>query len=522
MCRKFSKVISLIILAAMVFSLLTACKEKAPEETKGTQQVTTTTTAPKAETTTEAAQPEEPVELWLYHVQLRHSDVAPDNLIIREIEKRTNLKFKITLPPPENAAEQLTMAISTGTKPDIVTIGTSQVEFYLADAGLLLPINEYFDKTPNLKNSRPDFVWDAMKHPDGNIYAIPSYSDSPSTYVTIYRKDWLDKFGLDIPTTLDEYYEVADAVSNRDPDGDGEKNTYALGGRGSLGSYFDHIWSAFGFMANYWIEVDGKLEPGDIMPVAKEALKFCKLMYDNGMIDPEFTTDSSSRYTEKVRAGMYGAWHYGAYVLDTENIYNNYVPFMTNNPEAVLVAGPLLEGPGGKFGYRQDLSPRGWIMDAIMKDTKNLDACLKLVDFLASEEGYMLMNYGIEGEHYALDANGVVRDLVKDTDKSKFLGINELVMCSRTTFYNTSQYFRDTLKMMEENSTANPFYLVNSHPDIQEDYGVVKDILYAEYFRMISGEVPIDGGFEEFVRQWKASGGDRLIQRVNEEWQKLK
>lgn len=513
------RVLSLVLMAVMVFSFLTACIEKSPEPTETTKQQSVTTAATTSEPAT--TEPEGPTVLKLYNVRLRHDDVSADNLIIKEIERRTNTILEITLAPPDEAEQKLTLALSSGERPDIITFGSSETEFNLAKSGLLLSISDYFDKMPNLKNSRPDFVWEAMKHPDGKIYAVPSSTDAPATYVTVYRKDWLDKFGLAVPTTLDQYYEVADAISNRDPDGDNVKDTYALGGRGSLGSYFDHIWSAFGFMPNYWIEVDGKLEPGDIMPVAKDAIAFCKRMYDNGMIDPEFTTDSSSRYREKVNQGMFGAWHYGAYIIDTENIYNNYEPFMQNNPEAVLVAGPLLEGPGGKFGYRQDISPRGWILDAIISETKELDACLRFIDFLASDEGVMLMNYGIEGEHYAMDAKGIVRDLVKDADKTKFLGINELVMCSKSTFYQTSQPFKDAMKMAMDNSVPNPFSLM-SNPEISELYGVVKDILYAEYFRMISGETPIDGGFEDFVRQWKSSGGDRLIELVNQEYQKMK
>jgi putative aldouronate transport system substrate-binding protein len=37
---------------------------------------------------------------------------------------------------------------------------------------------------------------------------------------------------------------------------------------------------------------------------------------------------------------------------------------------------------------------------AITKKTKDVDAALRVMDFLASDEGWMLTHYGIEGTHY--------------------------------------------------------------------------------------------------------------------------
>jgi hypothetical protein len=103
---------------------------------------------------------------------------------------------------------------------------------------------------------------------------------------------------------------------------------------------------------------------------------------------------------KKSHQGVFGAFHYGIYIIDEENIYNHYVPFKEHNPDGELVMGPLLEGPGGKFGFRQDMAIKGYIKDSIMKGTDELEACLRFIDYLASDEGVMLLNYGIEGEHY--------------------------------------------------------------------------------------------------------------------------
>ncbi len=60
-----------------------------------------------------------------------------------------------------------------------------------------------------------------------NIYAI-GYNTANPLSIIAYRKDWLDKFGMDVPTTLDEYYAFAKAVALEDPDGNSKNDTFAF------------------------------------------------------------------------------------------------------------------------------------------------------------------------------------------------------------------------------------------------------------------------------------------------------
>lgn len=43
-----------------------------------------------------------------------------------------------------------------------------------------------------------------------------------------WRKDWLDKLGLEVPKTLDDYEKVLTAFVEEDPDGNGKKDTAGL------------------------------------------------------------------------------------------------------------------------------------------------------------------------------------------------------------------------------------------------------------------------------------------------------
>lgn len=78
----------------------------------------------------------------------------------------------------------------------------------------------------------------AITAPDGNIYALPSINDcyhcSMAQKMWIY-KPWLDKLGLDVPTTTDELYTVLKAFKDKDPNGNGKADEVPLTGapRGS-------------------------------------------------------------------------------------------------------------------------------------------------------------------------------------------------------------------------------------------------------------------------------------------------
>lgn len=68
---------------------------------------------------------------------------------------------------------------------------------------------------------------------NGRIMGVPSLSGTPSNHVVAIRQDWLNKLNLEVPKTLDDYITVMRAFTNDDPDGDGEKNTYGMGGSGT-------------------------------------------------------------------------------------------------------------------------------------------------------------------------------------------------------------------------------------------------------------------------------------------------
>ena len=92
---------------------------------------------------------------------------------------------------------------------------------------------------------------------DGKVYSL--YQGRPlSRQGLIYRKDWADNLGLSAPKTVDEFYEMARAFSEDDPDGNGKNDTIGLTDRSDLiFGVFKTIASWHG-TPNNWGEKDGR------------------------------------------------------------------------------------------------------------------------------------------------------------------------------------------------------------------------------------------------------------------------
>jgi len=92
-------------------------------------------------------------------------------------------------------------------------------------SGMFWELDPYLDQFPNLSAMNPQH-YDNIRV-DGKLYGIPQYRDIGRAAL-IFRKDWLDKLGLSVPTTVEEYYNVSKAMAFDDPDGDGQQNTYGF------------------------------------------------------------------------------------------------------------------------------------------------------------------------------------------------------------------------------------------------------------------------------------------------------
>ncbi len=135
----------------------------------------------------------------------------------------------------------------------------------------------------------------------------------------------------------------------------------------------------------------------------REYFKWLSRMYDEGILDPNFATQTDDDYIAKLVSGRVIAitdanWHYyQAHVSlnaegKTDKTYCGLPVTLRADQKA-----PSLMYQGLQVGYGI----------AITKSCEDPVRAIKFLDYLCSDEGAILYRWGIEGEHYFLDENGM-------------------------------------------------------------------------------------------------------------------
>jgi putative aldouronate transport system substrate-binding protein len=234
---------------------------------------------------------------------------SPDQDIIKqELDKALNTEINLTVyASPEDYKNQLNVRMASANFPDLFAVDRIQLK-QLSDQGLLLDLTPYLDKLKPAK----DFIGEASFKQgmmNGKTLAI---AKAPTASKTSYwiRKDWLDKLNLKVPTTPEEMLEVAKAFTEKDPDGNGKKDTFGLAG--AKLNAFNSFFGAYGvgLMDNNQVPAiyvkDNKVVNSLYAPGMKDALTSIKNMVAAGAVDPELMASSQTQAMQKVIKGTSG------------------------------------------------------------------------------------------------------------------------------------------------------------------------------------------------------------------------
>ncbi|MFF9775943.1 ABC transporter substrate-binding protein [Streptomyces sp. NPDC013978] len=259
--------------------------------------------------------------------------------------------IKIDYQPVINFDQQLQSRASTKDLPDVMINDTALMGSYQGQ-GLLKPIDP---ASIDGHDQITDKTWASTVGIDGRHYGIP-YSRQAQTLMI--RTDWLKKLGLQAPTTWAEMLSVAKAFAERDPDGDGKKDTYGMVVPGSAQNGYAAWWGA----SFLWsggakiIEKDGDgYRPAMDSAAAVRTVTWMKdnlFCGDNGVIQPGAISAVTGTATDfqDGNAGMYLTGPYNIATYDTTPGKDTYevIPF----PAGPAGSTVLADGENIYFGAR--------------------------------------------------------------------------------------------------------------------------------------------------------------------------
>lgn len=447
-------------------------------------------------------------------------DINTDEHVLA-FEEKMGVDLDITLIQHDGFTEKLGMMLAQGDFPDVIS-GDMPYTSVMAGAienGLFLPLDDLLEEyAPNLMAQVPENVWDELRGPDGHIYAIGDFMTNTARRCTVIRKDLLEKLNLEVPVTLDDYYNVLVAFKNA-----GVK--YPFIGREKF-KYSETFFAAYGVVPTTWQQNEnGEVVPAYILPEMKEALAFYKKLYDEGLIDAESLTNNGTVRDQKAAAGDVGMM-----VVNISAAPGYNIALKENVPDAewICVASP--ENPnGGSHGYAA-FTPTANV-HYINAKCENPEEIVKFFDKLLDPDPDLqrFLTYGVEGEFYTLNADGTVNLQLPEVSPNPFdvipqflrrvkdAGIDRATITGMLGGPEAIEYY-DTKAKDDILTYIQPINLqsIVEHPElsVEED----KQELFINYAsKVMIGTESLDN-FDKFVEEWMERGGSDVIKEATEQY----
>ena len=319
---------------------------------------------------------------------------ATDSVYMQKWMEATGIKVKAVTASDEQLA-------TNPVKPDIIKVfdtgSTMGSDVYsLISYGDIIPLNDLFDAGYG-ENYR---AWleqipgaDKMVKNDDGIY--PAFymlraADSPKAFSgMLIRQDWLTELGLEMPKTIAEWDTVLRAFK--------EKKGATLSG---MWAGLQGLEYAFAITDTFF--QDGNtVKFGPVEDNYKEFLAQFNTWYKDGILDPDIFTESADAVYAKIASGEIGAL-FGY----TGSTFNKILT-MDADVAAGWVPAPVAvyseENPINVAFKTMPMQTTGYMISA---DCEHPELAAQFIDWIYTQEGTMLSNFGVEGVSFTYDENG--------------------------------------------------------------------------------------------------------------------
>jgi len=434
--------------------------------------------------------------------------------------------------------------------PDVVTIGDAQLAHELIDSGLFREVGSLFDQyasdTWKQAMALDDNVWNPYTR-NGDRMGIPVLDYAYNhDYLLWIRQDWLDALKLEAPKTISELEHVLEQFKNNNPSGlsPNEVTPLSMGTKMKLNTWMGDpswIFGAFGTLPEQWnVAEDGSLEYGSIHSGMKEGLALLRDWHSKGYIPQEIALWDENQTSVPAVAGTAGIiagpyWMSGWPLSDTavndpDAVWKPYpIPtgedgtamrHGTHYTNGVTLISTKMENPEAFFTYQNYLFDNY----ADPKEGSEFENGLfKNYDYDIADDGTLLRWDDIPGGYVNAVRYLLVRDGARIPDaQMKALmnladgkeAVTRLEKEVKAAYGVETPAAAVVLLQQEEISykdmfTGPPTATMNSKLDYLKklELTAVNEIIY--------GNKDISY-FDEFVKQWKADGGDQITAEVNE------
>ena len=398
------------------------------------------------------------------------TEINDDNEIQQKIAEITGAKCKETWLTGQTAEEAVGTMIAGGEYPDFIDGGDGMAQLY--DAGALVALDDYIDDYPNIKEYLTDQEWDKLRQEDGHIYWIQQFQNIyGEEKATIHNDEafWiqtrvLEWAGYPEVKTMDQYFDLIEAYQEANPTmEDGTENIpYTI---------LCEDWRYF-CLENAPQFLDGYPNDGSVIVDPEElkvidynttptAVKYFQKLneeYHKGIVDPESFTQTYDEYIAKLSTGrvlgMIDQWWNFAYNvndslkqqgLDEQGC--DYVPLPITIEEGIQnnwhCSGSVLNEDSGL---------------AITTSCEDVEGALQFINDLLSQEVHDLRYWGVEGEDYEVDENGLFYKTEEQRLEASDTAYKASHLCTYSYFPQYAGTSRDGINAMQPQYQPTEFF----------------------------------------------------------------
>lgn len=505
---KFRKIISMFLITATVCAMMAGCSEK--NETVGTDT--------------------KPVIKQLNPYIKEDYNTYPVAEVVEEV---TGYKVQYDMLPQEKWEDKLNLIMTSGDSSyDCITIkGIGRARYIdFANQGALTDLTDLIEKYGQniIKSVGRDMLETAKVN--GKIYGIPTGGgadpDKPIINEALaVRKDLIERAGIKMPETIDEFTEFLREIKEKDPNGNGS-STIPLT-ISSTGYNIPGLLGAFGVPVEI-MQVNGTLIDRIELPQYKEYLQYLNQLYNEGLLDNEFPVNKTATVNEKFTSGKAIIMPFGWVDAST-----NLSALKANQPGAEVEYMIPPKGKNGEQGFGCVMGSYGWdLISFIPKSCKYPEEVIKYIDAKLETNNFRKISIGEEGVHYTVEDDKYYPILPKFFDEKSYsnyysIGVDRenypkywlARLRKDEVMYNTFEQLNDTVLkpyLIEVRGTSGMPLSIETANNMQVMNQIISD--YA--IKFICGTESFDN-YDKFIKEWKEAGGERYTKEL-QEWYKEK
>ena len=328
----------------------------------------------------------------------------------KKLQEVTGVEIEFVHPPSGQESEQFNLMMTSRDYPDIIESNWSSrkggADKAIKDR-VIIPLNEMIEKSvPNYKKllEENDNIRKAFTTDTGNIFAFGGVVRTPgiSSGGMMVREDFLKELGMEAPDSMEDWETYFSRLKNeKGIDAPFTTDKYRM-------ENAKLFMSNYGIGTGFYVDADGKVQYGPARPEYKEYLTKMNEWFEKGYLDNGLFSNTQAIAEAKVLNGESGAFY--GFIGST---MGRLLPAAKTEEFSLIGVGPasLKEGEkpticgGTPYTGSDEVYPLGYSLTAnaaVTTNNQKLEKTAKLFDYLYTEEGNLLKNFGVEGVTYTM------------------------------------------------------------------------------------------------------------------------